>query len=363
MIPALRRHLILLVMLVVASLTSLYWLLVASDRYVSEAHVIVQRTELTASPAMDLSSLLGSGGSGRADQLLLRDHLLSVDMLRKLDAALKLRAHYSNPSHDLLSRLWAADVPAEWFHKYMLSRIAIELDDYAGVLTIHTQAYDAQTAHAVTRMLVDEGERFLNQMAHSMAQAQVDFLEGQVAQLKDRVMQSRMAVLDYQDSKGLVSPMAEATNLVGIVAKLEGQRTELQTQRAALQAYLVASHPNIIQINQQLAAVERQIGIEKGKLASPSGKTLNRTVEEYQRLEKEAVFTQDVYKTALVALERGRIEALRTVKKVSVLLQPTLPESATEPRRGYNTLVALLLVLLLGGVTQLMAAIVRDHQD
>ncbi len=77
----------------------------------------------------------------------------------------------------------------------------------------------------------------------------------------------------------------------------------------------------------------------------------------------ESVFAQDLYKTGLVALEKGRLEAIRTIKKVSVLQTPSRPELALEPRRFYNTLVFILVALLLAGITHLLAAIVRDHKD
>jgi len=50
----------------------------------------------------------------------------------------------------------------------------------------------------------------------------------------------------------------------------------------------------------------------------------------------DAGFAEDVYKTALVALENGRIEATRTLKKVSVLQRPTVPQYPLEPRRIYK---------------------------
>lgn len=349
--------------LIASLVAAVYWLALASDRYVSETHVMIQRTDLAGGQAMDFSSLLGGAGNNRADQLLLRDHLLSVDMLKKLDATLNLRAHYSDHERDMLSRMWSQDAQMEDFYRYFLSRVSIEFDDYAGVLLIKAQGYDSKTAHAIATQLVQEGERFMNGMAHSLAQDQVTFLEKQVAQMNDRAMQARQALLLYQNKKGLVSPQASAETIGTIVAKLEAQRSELQTQRTMLQAYLVAGHPNIVQMNQQIDAVDKQIAQEQAKLASPNGKTLNSTVEEYQRLEMQAAFTQDVYKTALVALEKGRIEATRTIKKVSVIQAPTVPEYALEPRRFYNTLVFTLVAFLLAGVMHLLAAIVRDHKD
>lgn len=363
MAPALLRRRIIGAAAIISLLAAVYWLVIASDRYVSEAHVIIQRTDLAGNQSMDFSSLLGNAGGSRADQLLLRDHLLSVDMLKKLEAKLSLRSHYSDTAHDPLSRMWWQNAELENFHRYYLSRVSVEFDDYAGVLMIKAQAYDAKTAHAITTQLVAEGEQFMNQMAHSLAQDQVNFLEKQVGLMNERALQARQALLRYQNAKGLVSPQATAENIAGIVAKLEAQRTELQTQRSALQAYLVADHPNIVQMNQQISAVEKQIEQEQAKLTSRTGNTLNLAVEEFQRLQMDATFTQDVYRTALVALEKGRIEATRSIKKVSVLQAPTQPEYPLEPRRYYNTLVFMLVAMLLAGVAHLLAAIVRDHKD
>lgn len=364
MAPAIFRRRIIGAAVIASLLAAVYWLLIASDRYVSESHVIIQRTDLAAGQTVDFSTLVaGVGGGSRADQLLLRDHLLSVDMLRKLDAALQLREHYSDGSRDPFSRMWFEDASIEAFHRHYLSRVSVEFDDYAGVLMIRAQAYEPRKAHAIATLLVQEGERFMNQMAHGLAQAQVGYLEQQVVQMNGRAMEARRALLDFQNRKGIASPQATAESIATIIARLEGQRTELQTQRSALLTYLVTDHPSVVMLNQQIAAVENQIAREQARLAAPSGKTLNRTVEEFQRLEMDAAFAQDVYKTALVALEKGRVEATRTIKKVSALQAPTLPEYPVEPRRYYNTLVFLLVAMLLAGVVHLLATIVRDHTD
>lgn len=350
--------------IVLSVLGALYWLLIASDRYVSEAHVIIQRSELSSGTSFDLSSLLsGGGGPNKSDQLLLRDYLLSVDMLKKLDAKLKLREHYSDRSHDVISRMWFRDGPMEWFYDYYRSRVSVEYDEYSGVLVIKAEAYDRPKAREIATMLVTEGEVFMNTLAHNLAQSQVTFLERQVTLMADRATQARQTLLAYQNRKGLASPQAAAETISGIVSRLQAQRAELETQRTALQAYLVPNHPNVVQVTQQIAAVDRQLAAEQAKLASPAGNTLNRTVEEYQRLEMQATFAQDLYKTAVTALEQGRIEATRTLKQMSVVQAPSVPERSVEPRRAYNTFVFLLLAFLVAGVAQLLMAIVRDHKD
>lgn len=363
LMPALLRRRTLGVAFGASLLAVIYWGLIASDRYVSEAHVIIQKTDLSGGQSVDFSSLLGNGGANHADQMLLRDHLLSVDMLRKLNAKLNLRAHYSDWHRDPLSRMWFEDHPLERFHSHYLSRVSVEYDDYGGVLVIKAQAYDPKTAHAIATAMVEEGERHMNTMAHTLAQDQVAFLEKQVGDMNARLLQARQAVLSFQNRKGMVSPQSTAENLAAIVNRLEGQLTDLRTRRTALQSYLMPNNPNIVELNQQISAVEKQINLEQARLVSPGGKMLSSTAEEYQRLQLNAEFAQDIYKTALTALESGRIEASRTLKKVSLLQAPTEPQYPLEPRRIYNIVVFILVTLMLAGIVHLLAAIIRDHKD
>lgn len=358
-----RRNLLLSTAVAAIVLAGVYWGLIASDRYVSEARVIIQRTDLNGGASMDFSSLLAMGaGTSRADQLLMRDHLLSLDILRELEQQLQLREHFSSQG-DWLSRLWDEQAPLEEFLPYFRSRVSVELDDYAGVLSIRAQANTPEMARAIAAAMVAEGERTMNAIGHALAQEQVSFLENQVQAMSQRAQKARSALLDFQNSKGLVSPQATAENVTAIVNRLEAQLAELQTRRTGMLGYLQPDNANVVELGLQIDAVQRQISTEKARLTAPGGKTLNATVEEYGRLEMEAKFAQEVFQSSLVALEKGRVEATRTLKKISVLQSAGLPEYPLQPRRLYNFIVFTITALMLAGVLQLLSAIVKDHQD
>lgn len=360
----LQRHKITGTALIAIVLSLLYWGVIASDRYVSEAHVMIQSTSLTGSQgASGIASMLGGGMGIPTDQLLLRDYMLSIDMLKLLDAKFDLRSHYSNSQHDLLSRLWFKDTDIETFHDYYLRRLSVELDQYAGVLIIQAQAYDPDMAHAIADFLVAEGERYMDILARDLAQEQVDFLSKDIQKTRDNTLRSRELLLDFQNKHGMVSPESTTANIASTINRMETQLTDLQTSRAAMLGYLMPSSANIVELNLQIAALEKQLTSEKAKLTSNAGKTLNSTVEAYQRLEIEAQFAQDAYKATLATLEQVRIEASRTLKKVSVLQTPTVPQDSLEPRRGYNCTIYTLLILILAGIIHLLAAIIRDHRD
>lgn len=345
------------------ALTSTYWLLLASNRYASEARVMLSRAELAGGQSIDFASLVnGSGGHNRGDHLLLRDHLRSIDTLRQLDARLQLRQHYSR-NGDWFSRLHDEQAPIEEFQDHFLSRVSIELDEFAGVLVIQAQAYTPEMAEQIASALLEQGERRMNALGHEMAQEQVNFLQQQVDVLNRRAGEARAALLAYQNRKGLLSPQGTAENVAAIVARLEGQLAELQTRRSGLQSFLQPQAPQLAEVNAQIAATEQQLVRERGRLAGPDAGTLNRTVDEYQRLQQEADLAQRVLGTALTSLERGRIDASRTLQKVQVLQSPHRPEFPLYPRRLYQAAVYALVILLVTGVLQLLLVIVRDHQD
>jgi capsular polysaccharide transport system permease protein len=345
-------------------LVILYWGLIASDRYVSEASIEIERTDLIGGATLDFGTLFSGVGGGRnKDQLLLREYLRSLDMLKKLDEKLDLRGHYSDTSYDLLSRMWGKERRQEIFHQHYLSRTSIELDEYSGLLLVKVQAYEPKMAKAIADLLVSEGERYMNELGHAVARDQVTFLEKQVADMGQRAIVARRELLAFQNAKGMLSPQALAETLQGTLNRLESQLTDLKARRAALLGYLSPEAPGVIEINLQIQAIEKQMEHEQERLTSPKGKTLNVAVEEYQRLEMAARFAEDVYKTALVALEKGRVESLRTLKKVAVLQSPSLPDYPLEPRRIYNIIAFTLAALLLAGIVHLLAAIIRDHRD
>ncbi len=362
--PVRRKSAIFWLALLMCALTAAYWGAVASDRYVSEAHVVIQQTETPVGPSLDLSSLVGmSGGTHRTDQMLLRDHLLSVDMLEKLDARLMLRDHYSDRSWDLLSRLWQRDSSIEWFHWYYLWRVSVEFDEYAGVLVIRAEGFTPEKAHEVASALVEEGERYMNELGHRLAQDQVSFVEKQVSLINERLIKARQAVLKFQNDRNLVSPQGTAEALFTIVSQLEGQLTTLKTQRDVLLGYQHTQSPAVVDLDMQIKAVTRRIATEQARLTSSQRQTLNQIIEEYQRLQMEAEFIGEMYKTALGSLEKQRVDAARTLKMVSVLQRPTQPQYPLEPRRTYNIVVFAIVTLMVAGIASLLQVIVREHRD
>ncbi|MDP4529012.1 chain-length determining protein [Alkalimonas delamerensis] len=310
---------------------------------------------------LNFSSLLsGTGGAG--DLLLLRDFMLSVDMLNTLEAKLQLRAHYSDSSIDYWSRL-AKNAPIETFHNYFQKRVDIRFDDYANVLRIRVQAYSPEMAQQIAQTLLDEGERHMNRMGQRLAEEQVAFIEGQVEVLADRLFAARERLLDFQNTHGLVSPTGSVESIMMIVAQLEAQKALLEAQRKAASSFQSASSPEMQRLDSQIQALTTQIQQERRKMATADGDALNRISAEFETLTLQAQFALELYSNSLLVLENTRVEAARKLKQISILQHPTYAEYSVEPRRLYNFIVVLFFAIILAAITQLTRAIIRDHID
>jgi len=338
-----------------------YWTFIATDRYVSRAHIVLQTPEIVPT-GLNVSSLL-SGTSGAGDLLLLKDHLESVAMLKTLQQRLDLRSHYANTDIDWLSRMGSVNQPIEKFHEYIKSRIKITFDDYASLLQIEVQAYNAEMARAITQALLEEGEKHMNLMGQRLAEEQLAFIETQVSDMEQRLFSARDALLEYQNEYGLVAPTQTVEAIFATVSRLEGELAVLKARISALSTFQSNASPELRRLKAEAAALEQQINIEKRKLAKENGNALNLVSAQYETLELRAEFALELYSTALTTLETTRVEAARKLKQVSILEYPTLAEYPARPDRTYNIGVFAIFAMLFAAISQLIVTVVRDHRD
>ena len=343
-------------------MVALYWSIWASDRYVSHANVVLESPQIST-PELNFSALLsGSGSANTADMLLLRDYLLSMDMLQLLNKEADFRKHYSQ-NGDFFSRLSDPEAPLEELHDYFLKRVSVELDDYAGVLRIDVEAYTPEEANRIAQLLLTEGERHMNEMGRRLAEEQVQFLETQVNQLKQEFNQTRQALLDYQNENGLVSPTGTVENINSVVATLEGQLAIMRARKTALSSYQSSRSAEMMRVNSEIDALNQQIEQERNRVARQAGNALNSVSSEYQTLQLQAQFAQDSYSGALSALQNTRIEAARKLKQVSILQSPTMPQYPEKPERLYDITVFAVIALFITLIVNMLILIIKDHRD
>jgi capsular polysaccharide transport system permease protein len=345
------------------AIMAVYWGGVATDRYASESIIVLESPQIST-PNLDFQSLLSGGGSaGRSDMLLLRDYMLSVDMVKKLETEFSIREHYSSNKIDWFSRLRDDRKSLEELHRYFLKRVSVDFDEYSQLLRIRVQAFDAKTAFDISSFLIKEGEKHMNEMGQRLASEQVIFLEAQVKGLKERFNDSLASLIDFQNKSGLVSADGEIQSVGTLIAGMQERLATLTAELEAARSFQSSRSPEVVRLESEIRALKNEINEQRTNLAKQSGGALNVLASEYQLLEMSVQFARESYSSGLAALQTTRIEAARQLKQVSIIQNPSLPQFATDPERLHKLIVICLVTFLLTLILQMLVMIVRDHKD
>lgn len=339
----------------------LYFGLIASDRYVSRAQIVIkQADQIKMLP--DALSMLGLGGSNHEDVLLVQDYLNSPDLLAKLDKELGLKAHYQSHNVDYFSRL-SGDVSQEDFLKYYREHLSLRLDDISGVLTVELQAFDPDYGQRVVSLMLKESEGFINKLGHQVALEQLAFVEKEVDRAYQRVQDEKAKVLDFQNKHNLISPESTSTARMGVVSQIEGELASQQAQLKQLQSYMRDTAPAVISVKARTKALTEQLAQEKARLTGTDQDAMNEVTARYMDVQTQATLAADLYKSGLISLEQARVEAYRKLKHLLVVSQPSLAQDAEYPRRLYNLATIGVLLCLMYGLIVMGLATLREHQD
>jgi len=339
----------------------IYFGLIASDRYVSRAELVVkQADQIKMLP--DALSMLGLGGSNHEDILLIQDYLKSADLLDKLDKEMGIKAHYQSHKVDYFSRL-PGDVSREEFLKYYREHLTLRLDELSGVLTIELQAFDPEYGQRVVGLMLKESEIFINKLGHQVALEQLAFVEKEVDRAYQRVQTEKAKVLEFQNNHHLISPESTSTARLGVVSQIEGELARQQAQLKQLQSYMKDTAPAVVSVKTRVDALTEQLAQEQARLTGTDKDAMNEVTARYMDVQTQAALAADLYKTGLISLEQARVEAYRKLKHLLVVSKPTLAEDAEYPRRLYNLATIAVLLCLFYGLIVMGLATLREHQD
>lgn len=339
----------------------LYFGLVASDVYVSEARFVVRSPERqTASP---LGMLLKGSGFSRSqdDSYTVQDFILSRDALHALDGKINLRAAYSKG--DIFNSFpgleW--DNSFENMYRYYLKMVGVQLDSVSSIATVTVRAFSAAEAQKVNQQLLEMGEALVNQLNERGRQDMIRFAASEVLEAEKKAKLAALTLARYRNEKGVIDPEKQSAIPLQQVAKLQDELISSKSQLAQLQL-LTKDNPQIPVLKKRIQMLETEIEVESGRVAG-GGRSLASKAADFQRLALEKEFADKQLASALASLEQARNEAQRQQLYLERIVQPSLPDAAMEPRRLRGMIATFLLGLVAYGVLTVLLAGIREHRD
>jgi capsular polysaccharide transport system permease protein len=280
--------------------------------------------------------------------------------LEKIDVV----AMYSRPDIDWWSR-FDGTKPLERFEAYWRGRVTASYDQVTGLSLCEVRAFAPEEAYRIASALMDQAERLINTIAKRVREEAIRNAEAEVTRAENRLKAIRAQMTAFRNREGVIDPNTSVVTNNVVLAQtvrtlLTQQETELLTfknQKLSPNAPQIQALQRKIQATkEQLAGIEAEITTAKGGSGS-----ISQIVGNYEQLDLERQFAQNMVLSTMQSLEQVRASSLTQHIFVTPYVLPSLPTSATYPRRGLSVAIVGLAALFLWAIGLLVMRSINEH--
>jgi capsular polysaccharide transport system permease protein len=348
-------------------LATVYFGLIASDQYVVEMRFAVKNTNQSQSTdVLGLFAGIPAATSAVTDSYIVIDHMMSRELLDKLEEKIGIRAIYSRPEVDYLSRFDNSE-SSEEFVKYWRKMVKASFDGASQIVAVDVKAFTPEDAKLVAENILLLSEDLVNDLSARARADAVKHAQQEVKRMEDRLRVNRTALRSFRDTEQEFDPAKKVESRYVILGKLEEEVTSRKARLSNLRSFMGAEAPSVKVLLSEIAGLERQLEEERAKLGRAElGKggttqSIGGLAANYEELVVDREFAEKSYLSALASLERARIEADRQQRYLAAFVRPTLPQEALYPKRILAICAVFGISLVLWALGVLITYAVRDH--
>ena len=351
-----------LIMALPTLMALVYYGLVASDRHLSEAQIVVRRASDQGSSGGFASFLKSAGiGGGPDDINIVQAYVLSRDALRSLQEKLPIKAMFGPPGADFIAR-WPSLIygrTEEELFRYYQTMVTAAPDPETGVLTITVQAFDAADAKAIAGALLDLAEAMVNRMNERAQSEGIKSANDEVRRSEEALVASQVALTQFRNRELILDPQQNAVLLSELIGRLN---TELASTLAQIEQLRqnAPNNPQFGPLKAHASSLRQQIEAQRDSI-SLAGSGLADKVSEYERLNLQQEFATRRLTGAVAALTLATAQARRQQIFLERIVEPNLSDKSTRPKRLANTVTVIGWSLLLSLIYWLLGAGIREH--
>nr|WP_319391664.1 lipopolysaccharide biosynthesis protein [uncultured Cohaesibacter sp.] len=354
-----------LVMILIPTFISvLYYVFIAADQYSVEARFSVRGASSIGSSDL-LGLVTGTTGSGStiADSYILMDYLVSRPMLEKLEAQIDLFETYGSEKADFIAAL-DPETPMEDVVEYWKKMISISYDTTSQIIVMEVKAFTPKDAELIAEKVLSLGEEMVNNLSE---QERTDALRQSNSELilkQAELKKIRRQVRDFRDREKIIDPSKTAEAQFETQAGLEQEIAKAEAELRAKSQYLDESAPSLQMLRTRIASMKSQISQERLKISEEGGldqQSISQLIQTYRDLLMDQEFAEKAVTSAMVAVEKARLEANSRQRYLVTFVKPSIPEIALYPKRAMNILITFIVSALIWAIGILMFYSVRDH--
>lgn len=186
------------------------------------------------------------------------------------------------------------------------------------------------------------------------ARSSLQFLEGQLPELKRSVDSMEESLSSYRSKSGTISINKEAEGLLDQAINLENSRLELELKRDELLQRFKPEHPSVKAVQQQLAQVQQANNKLNGSIDK-----LPQAQKDLLRLERDAKVNTELYISLLNNAQELKIAEAGTVGNVRIIDFAVPNNRPVAPKKALIVAASAVLGMMLGIFAALLMRFLR----
>lgn len=344
-------------------LSAIYFFLMASDQFESEAKFVVRSAQRPDSLG-SLSFLVQLGlQRSQDDSFIVQDFMASRDAVRELQERLPLRSMFKTDALDVVAGYPSLIYGSreERFYKYFQTMVSVVHTDKTGISTLKVRAFSAENAKVIADALLQLGEGLVNRLNERLLRDAVGRAAVEVTEAQNRVIAAQEALTTFRNRELLIDPTRNAVALAELIAKLSAELASTRAQIAEAKMNS-STGPQLPVLERKAIALDEQIASERTRVARSSDGLAER-IATYERLVLEREFANKMLSTNEADLVRAKAEVAKQLLYLERVVEPNQADYSTQPKRWRNVLTILVANLLLILIGWLVFTGVRDHDS
>ncbi|WP_424939480.1 capsule biosynthesis protein [Aliiroseovarius sp. S253] len=338
-----------------------YYLNVATPMYATKSEFVIQQADGNGGGGA-AGLFAGTGLASSQDSIGVQGYLTSREAMLRLDSDVGFKAHFSDPSIDVVQRL-DTDASNETAYKVYRKRVKIGFDPTEGIIKMEVIAASPEVSEQYSKSLIAYAEERVDNLTQRKREDQMQGALDSYEEAEIEMLAAQDRVLNLQENVGVFDATSDASSLMSQINTFELQ---LQDKKLRLDQLLDNASPNQARVDGvrgDIARLETLIGELRGKLTDTGGENGSlASISGQLRIAQINLETRTLLmQQALQQLEVARIEANKQTRYLSTNVSPVAPDQPTYPKAFENTLLAFLIFSGIYLMLSLTASILREQ--
>jgi capsular polysaccharide transport system permease protein len=346
---------------------TIYFGLIASDQYVSEAKFTVSSAAI---PKMDgLGSVTGVPPILIVqDTQVVTSYIGSRAMVEQLEHAVGLRDAYGSKAIDWWSR-FRKNKPIEKFTDYWEKMADTSIAFPSGIVTLTVRAFTPGDAKRIADAVVGQSENLINDLNERMRNDTVLASERDMEQASQDLGKARMQMEYERNAEGLIDVGQTSSALSGLISGLEGDLLKAQQEYQTELKYVTQDAPQMKVLSSRISAMQSQLQDMNAQLTSQTEQSASATADKalsgkmtkFAELDLEERIAEKRYEVSVAAVEAARMMSERRMLYLHEIVAPAQPEDAKYPKRWLSIGMTILASLIAWVATVGAMNFIRNH--